>query len=147
MPEQNPQLAELLKTRTSLATALEENPIFKALQHVDNAIAALQATDKSPVRGPIGGIDQGGLTPSQRDAIAAAATAFLIETNNAPVTVKSLCEELHRRGVPLPEAVVSSVGGILGKRKGVFMKSPDMAGHWQLAAAYYEEHKNSSPQG
>ena len=148
MQEHDPSLAELLKTRTSLAKALEENPIFQALQHIDHAIAALQTPrDQSSFKRVMGNLIQGGLTSSQRDAIAEAAAAYFIETHNMPTTVKRLCEELRRLGIPLPEADVSSVGGILGKRNTIFAKSPDRTGFWELSADYYGEHKNSGSKG
>lgn len=146
MSIRNQELGTLLEIRTSLAQALEENPVFQAIQHVEKAIEALRAsTPAFHASGSkdTGNIITGALTPQQRDNIANAAIQHFMKTSNASITIKALCGVLRQQGIPLPEAAVSSVGGILGKRE-MFVKDPAKPGCWKLSDAYYDQHRNST---
>jgi hypothetical protein len=143
MSTPDPELQNLMNTRVSLTKRLEDDPVFQALQHVDNAIAALkQEVPLRTVRETKENVIYGVISAEQRDAIANAAIEYFIQTRNASVTVKELCEVLHDRGIPLPEYAVSCIGAILGKRD-MFMKCPDRAGYWKLTNDYFL--RNSGP--
>jgi hypothetical protein len=137
------ELQNLLNSRTSLTRLLEGDPVFQALQHVDKAIAALEPKALSGTKRSEGNsnVIYGVVSAQQRDTIAKAAIEYFIQTRNAPVTIKELCEALRGRGIALPEYAVSSVGGVLGKR-GMFMKCPDRTGYWKLTEEFL---RNSTP--
>ena len=115
------------------SVARQDDTVFQAIQHVDQAIAILEANPSSGTERKEGNRNMiyGAVSVQQRDVIASAAIEHFLQTQNAPLTVQELCEVLQARGIALAEYAVSSVGGIVGKRA-MFTKCSDRAGHWKL---------------